>query len=85
MIDTDRTVHGEFEAYGTTYLIVRYDRAGKWYAEPAAQPEGKRWRMTVSVAASNAAFGKWYPKKPGGSAFDRKVSQFRTLMESADE
>lgn len=65
----DRTVHG---VTGNGWEIVRYERAGKWYAEhPNDAP---RW-LTVTDAACNLAEedAAWFEGKPGGQKLDAKV------------
>jgi hypothetical protein len=47
---TDRTVHADLSD-GTQ--IVRYDRAGKWYAEMPA----RRLQITVGAADSRRSLG----------------------------
>lgn len=64
----DRTIHARLD--GTH--IVRYDRAGKWYAE---REDGTRSPLTLDDAVHLATrFGAYvYLGQPGGKAFDAKV------------
>lgn len=71
---TDRIVHG-WMADGSE--IVRYDRAGKWYVEPAPASGRKRWQVTCADAARLAVLGKARLGRYGGSAFDRVVQRLR--------
>lgn len=75
MTDYDRTVHARNDD-GT--VIVRYDRAGKWYIENL--PEGKkRRRVTVKAAAMlcrdwrRTGTGNIIHGLPGGKLFERRV------------
>jgi hypothetical protein len=70
----DRTVHGRTHGGNE---IVRYDRAGKWYVEGA----NIRKRVSLSEAAKLAAVGEFYPRLPGGQAFDARVRKLRSEME----
>lgn len=74
---SDRTVHATL-ANGDE--IVRYDRAGKWYIEYAANWEGRgRKPLTLAAAASLAAGNaRWYSGRSGGSQFDAKVRRLRS-------
>jgi hypothetical protein len=68
---SDRHVHG-LMADGTE--IVRYDRAGTWYAEPANRT---RERLTVGQAAYRATLGQAFLGKAGGLRFDAEVRRLR--------
>lgn len=74
----DRTIHAR-TAFGT--LIVRYDKASKWYAED----EQSRTRVTLAEAVSMAARrGSYvYLGKPGGKAFDARLRA--TIMQRVRE
>lgn len=76
MIDNniDRRVHAE----GRYILVVRYDRAGKWFIEDRDGTDRQAVKIDVAakVAASlerNGVGGKVHYGVPGGSAFDRRV------------
>lgn len=75
---TDRTVHGRTVE---GYLIVRYDRSGKWYIEPLTETGLTRERVTVDNAADNAASGTHYPGRAGGTRFDTLVNRYLNLGE----
>lgn len=66
---SDRTIHARTANH---WLIVRYDRAGKWYAEHADHP---RQAITIDEAVAEACrLGSYvYAGKPGGRMFDAKV------------
>ncbi|WP_256840367.1 hypothetical protein [Ornithinimicrobium faecis] len=67
----DRTVHA---ILSDRTEIVRYDRAGKWYAEPA-DPQSRRRLITITEAVRlTVAEGIWWGvDQPGGLSFDAKV------------
>lgn len=69
----DRTVHGVSD---DGWEIVRYERAGKWYAEWLGRP---RRQLTVTQAARCLAVStaRWLPGRPGGSALDRKIRKLQ--------
>lgn len=58
------------------WLIVRYDRSGKWWREC----DGERKPLSVHEAAVEAAQGSWNPGRPGGTTFDRLVRKLREEM-----
>lgn len=64
----DRTVHASYPGME----IVRYDKAGKWYAEPT-DPNERRDQLNVREAAYLAVSNRatWTPGLQGGRAFDR--------------
>ena len=67
----ERTVHA-VAADGTE--VVRYDKAGKWYAEPI---DGKRRHVTLSEAVTIAlAFGSFrdWPRN-GGAQFNAEIKK----------
>lgn len=70
----DRRVH----ARNHTFELVRYDRAGKWYAE---NPNfNVRTRLDIHRAAKTAKWleqtgGQIFYGVPGGSTFDRLVKR----------
>lgn len=67
----DRRVHAVLEN-GTE--IVRYERAGKWYAEH----DGGRDRLAIRDAARRAAHAATHTRGlPGGSFFDQLVDEYR--------
>jgi len=68
----DRVVHGLTE---TGAEIVRYERAGKWYAEPT--DGGKRSKVTITRAVELAIAGTVFPNRAGGQAFNAKVAKLR--------
>ncbi len=68
---SDRTVHG-LSPRG--WEIARYDRAGKWYLERKGEP---RRRVGLDEATRLAAWGDFYPDRPGGTAFDSRVRKLR--------
>jgi hypothetical protein len=59
-------VHG-INAAGDA-VVVRYDRAGKWYLEPIGV--GKRRAITLAQAADIARLGRAFIGRPGGGRFD---------------
>lgn len=69
----DRRVHAQYR----DMEIVRYDRSGKWYLEPAFGLP--RQRVSLGVAVQSAkwgmenAGGSWFPGLPGGAQFDSKM------------
>lgn len=74
----DRTVH----AHHDELEVVRYDRAGKWWLERAAEAGTVRQTVTLTQAARTAvelerAGGTVSAGLPGGAAFDRKVTAAR--------
>ena len=77
---SDRRVHAQTRLF----QIVRYDRSGKWYAEPT-DTHIPRHHISVaeaarrSVDASEVLDGTIYFGVPGGQVFERKV---RKLVES---
>lgn len=77
---SDRKVHAR-TASGT--LIVRYDRAGKWYAEDG----DKRRAITVSEAVDLAAqVGSYvYLGTPGGTTFDARVRRVASHLPEIKE
>lgn len=72
----DRTIHARTV---NNTAIVRYDRAGKWYAERGSL----RRRLALSEAVSMATKrgSHIYLGKPGGKLFDARVRS--TVMERA--
>lgn len=72
MARDDRTVHARlFDGVE----IVRYDRAGKWYAEKQALL-APRQHLTLSQAVAmvlNDEDAEVFHGKPGGAMFDRRV------------
>lgn len=70
----NRRVHARYDGM----VIVRYDRAGKWYLEPTS-PLLSRQHVKVSEAVQSALWGVQYANGvihtgvPGGGTFDRKV------------
>lgn len=72
MSDDYRTIHGKTVE---GYLIVRYERSGKWYIEPYTSWGLKRRRVSVIEAADEAAAGTHHPGKAGGSRFDLLVER----------
>lgn len=68
MTQCDRTVHATL-ASGD--LIVRHDRAGKWYRES----EGKRFTISFREAVRLAQLpgATHHADLPGGKLFDRAV------------
>lgn len=67
---TDRTVH----ATTPGWEIVRYDRAGRWYAESDVLP---RQQITVTEAARRATEvgAEVHLGRPGGRRFDALVAR----------
>jgi hypothetical protein len=69
---SDRTIHATTPDGG---MIVRYERAGKWYVEwPADRMIPRRaisLREAVRLATQRGAYV--YLGQPGGRAFDAKV------------
>lgn len=65
---SDRTIHARVPG---NVLIVRYDKAGKWYAEK----DGHRAPITLGAAVEMATqIGSYvYLGKPGGMMFDSQV------------
>jgi hypothetical protein len=75
-VTTDRTVHAvHADLLGGTQ-IVRYDRAGKWYAETPT----RRFQITVRQAAvlASLAGSVVHLGQPGGAAFDRQYRQIKS-------
>lgn len=76
---SDRTVHAESK--GGYRVVVRYDRAGKWYVEhPGAMIPAMR--VTLQEAAYEAVSmerngGRLFLKLPGGGRFDAAVRALR--------
>lgn len=73
IVVTDRTVHAVLR---DDTEVVRYDTAGKWYAEPLPTRLIPRQKLTVGQAAQmvkndSEAFINF--GQPGGSTFDRLV------------
>lgn len=74
----DRRVHLTADSYRRGRVeIVRYDRAGKWWAEYG---DGTRQRLYLAGAVVFAKLpgSVWHRGLPGGRAFDAKVIQFRS-------
>ena len=71
----DRTIH----AAAGEWLIVRYDRAGKWYVE--YEPKRDREREHIGVGEAARLAGDWeevaagtiYFGAKGGTTFDRLI------------
>ena len=76
----DRTVHAAYDGIE----IVRYNRAGRWYAEPT--DGGKRTQLTIRKAAQLAVQGEQTGQGtirfhlPGGDAFERHVIRTRAAV-----
>jgi hypothetical protein len=70
---SDRRIHARTP---DGWSIVRYDRAGKWYAE---HDEKKRRSLTLDEAVQEASkLGTYlYLGVPGGNAFDAKMKKVR--------
>jgi hypothetical protein len=64
----DRTIHARTADFK---VIVRYDRAGKWYLEG----RHNRRRLTIVEAVEMATHrgSRVYLGQPGGRVFDRRV------------
>lgn len=64
----DRRVHGLWHGWA----IVRYEKAGKWYAERQLHP---RELLTVTEAATRLAHPEadWFEGVPGGQRLDSTV------------
>jgi hypothetical protein len=68
----DRRVHAVLDDHS---LVVRYDRAGKWFYE---SPNGQRSKIDIRTAARLAApVKKVNFNLPGGSTFDTLVRKIR--------
>jgi hypothetical protein len=64
---SDRTVHARLFGGGE---IVRYDRAGRWFWEYS----NKRDQVSIDEAVELLKSPlEWFPNRPGGTVFDRKV------------
>jgi len=70
-VNPDRTVHG-YTPDGDP--IVRYERAGKWFIEPAG---GARKPVSLGEAARLAHAGRHLPHRAGGTRFDAAVGKLR--------
>lgn len=72
----DRRIHAKYPGME----IVRYDRAGKWYAEPTIGCL-KRQALTIEDAVEVAVFaaqahgGTIAWGRPGGTTFDQKLRE----------
>lgn len=79
-IDWDRTIHATItpEGGGERIEIVRYDRAGHWYAEQKGQP---RKKLTLAAAAEYVREPRpgavWHEGRYSGSRFDALVRKLR--------
>lgn len=79
MIDIDRRIHARNETSG--HVIVRYNRASKWFWETLGEPPTARTQLNVGDAAELAA--DWERQQagsvnfhlPGGSVFDKLVTK----------
>jgi len=65
----DRTVHASYPGME----IVRYDKAGKWYAEPTSGGQRDHLNIQEAVYLAIAQGAQWFPGRQGGLAFDRKM------------
>lgn len=72
----DRTVHAR-TADGIE--IVRYDRAGKWYAErvdsvrPDVRKSRRLLKLAEAVELASRPDSEWFFNRSGGAQFDRRV------------
>lgn len=68
----DRRVHAR-TADGVE--IVRYDRAGKWYAEPTDGNRRRQLRFADVIELATQEGSTTHLRLPGGEAFDRGVQR----------
>ena len=66
----DRTVHGRTPE---GHLIVRYDRAGKWFAESEAGTGRRSLNLAAAADLATRAGGEAYLGRAGGKRFDALV------------
>jgi hypothetical protein len=76
--DRDRQVHATMKDGAE---IVRYNREGHWYLEWPDGSERRTLRINDAVAlATSTEVRDVFFNRPGGSAFDRKVSLINAVM-----
>lgn len=74
----DRMIHASMETNGSTAVVVRYNRSGKWYLERDARALIPRRALKLHEAVEVAiswldSGGLIHFDRPGGRQFDRRV------------